>query len=176
MNEGCGPPRPAPPRQSSPSWPAPTPSLERHNLPGSGCLWRLCTCYFLCQKVLPDPSMACSLQVTSSGKPRLASVCPPRPPALTPRWSQPSLPPALGYSCVFLCLLVSCPPAPQAVSSQGSHWAEPLWQHHTLQPTLPLCEGAGLGPGRCPKGGLGPADGLAEDAQELTILLSGFFR
>ena len=137
MNEGCGPPRPAPPQQSSPSWPAPTPSLERHNLPGSGCLWRLCTCYFLCQKVLPDPSMACSLQVTSSGKPRLASVCPPRPPALTPRWSQPSLPPALGYSCVFLCFasfLSACPPgcelpgqplggAPLAASHAAAHSA-----------------------------------------------------
>ncbi|XP_032496082.1 potassium voltage-gated channel subfamily KQT member 1 isoform X2 [Phocoena sinus] len=56
-------PKPKKSAMSSPSWPAPAPSVERHGLPGSGCLWSLCTCSFLCQKVLPDPSTACSLQV-----------------------------------------------------------------------------------------------------------------
>lgn len=120
--------------------------------------------------------MACSLQAASSGKPRLASVCLPALPH-----SNSPLVTALVTTCpgVFLCvyLLASFLSAcPQAVSSQGSRWAEPLWQHHTLQPPLPVWEGAGLGPGRCPRGGLGPADGLADDTQELTVLLSGFFR
>lgn len=136
MNEGCG-----PPRQSSPSWPAPAPtpapSVERRRLPGSGCLWTLCTCSFLCQKVLPDPSMACSLQVASSGKPRLASVCVPA----LPRSNSP-LVAALVTTCpgVFLCVyllasfLSACPQgcelpgqplgrAPLTASRAAAHFA-----------------------------------------------------
>lgn len=110
--------------------------------------------------LLPDPSVA-SLLTSSQSPPqrcvRWPSACAPCCPMLSAPLATARIVPALGRSCL-LAVSSFCPPAPKAVSSQGTAGSTPCCSTPCQCARVPE-----PGPGRCPEGvatgGRGSAEG-----------------
>ena len=150
-------------------------ALERCGPPGSGCLRSLCNPPFPLPTLLPDPSVAgwlASFRSPLQRRVRRPSVYAPAPRALSPHRPQPTLSLPRGVPVCFLSAHC-CPPAPGALSSQGTAGST-----HAAAP-LPVCEGPDAWPGQVPQGcchqwsGVGGGSGRGRPGPD-HFLLSGF--